>query len=81
MLFFQLKFYAFLDHFIIFCDNTAQMRRLSLLLVLLLSGCQAGSVGGLSFSLGSFERGLWFDHDVKEFQQSGFGLGALQVCR
>lgn len=50
------------------------MKRLSLLLVLLLSGCQAGKVGGLSLSLGSFERGLWYDHDIKEFHQNGFGL-------
>ena len=51
------------------------MRRLLLLLViLLLGGCRAGNVGGLSLTLGSYERGLWFDHDVKGYQPKGFGL-------
>jgi hypothetical protein len=46
-----------------------EMRILSLifvlLFVLLFSGCRAGTVGGISLSVGSFERGLWFDHDKK----------------
>jgi hypothetical protein len=50
------------------------MQRLILLLVLLLGGCKAGTVGGLSLTLGSYERGLWFDHDVKEYQAKGVGL-------
>ncbi|MFH1718372.1 MAG: hypothetical protein ABIF19_13545 [Planctomycetota bacterium] len=45
-----------------------------LLSVLLLSGCKAGTVGGLSLTLGSYERGLWFDHDRREYQPRGFGL-------
>ncbi len=50
------------------------MRCLFLLLVLMLTGCKTGSVEGLSLSLGSYERGLWFDHDVKEHQDKGFGM-------
>lgn len=59
------------------------MRRLILLVsILLLGGCQAGTVGGLSLSLGStkelslktYERGLWFDHDRKEDHPEGLGL-------
>ena len=65
------------------------MRRSILLLVLsgipcgvLLSGCKAGAVEGLSLSLGSaagislrtYERGLWFDHNRKDQQPDGFGL-------
>ncbi|MBN2316694.1 MAG: hypothetical protein JXM79_22390 [Sedimentisphaerales bacterium] len=51
------------------------MRRLILVpLVLLLGGCKAGTVGGVSLSLGSYERGLWFDHDQKERQAGGFGM-------
>lgn len=51
------------------------MKRLILIpLVLLLGGCKAGTVGGLSLSLGSYERGLWFDHDQKEHQAGGFGM-------
>ncbi|MHC4509940.1 MAG: hypothetical protein ACYTAO_13435 [Planctomycetota bacterium] len=56
------------------------MRRLILFLstcgpaILLLGGCKAGTVGGLSLSLGSYERGLWFDHDQKQHRADGFGL-------
>ena len=51
------------------------MRRFILVpLVLLLGGCKAGTVAGVSLSLGSYERGLWFDHDQKEHQAEGFGL-------
>ena len=51
------------------------MRRLILIpLVLMLTGCKAGTVGGLSLSLGSYERGLWFDHDKMEQQRGGFGI-------
>jgi hypothetical protein len=51
------------------------MRRLILILVvLLLGGCRAGTVEGLSLTLGSYERGLWFDHDVKNYQPKGVGL-------
>jgi hypothetical protein len=50
------------------------MQRLVLLLVLLLSGCKAGTVEGLSLTAGSFERGLWFDHDQKQHQPTGFGI-------
>ena len=31
-------------------------------------------VYGISFAFSSFERGLWFDHDIKEYQPSGFGI-------
>jgi hypothetical protein len=51
------------------------MRRLILVpLILILGGCQAGTVGGVSLSLGSYERGLWFDHDQKEHQAGGVGV-------
>lgn len=51
------------------------MRRLLLVpAVLLLGGCRAGNVEGLSLTLGSYERGLWFDHDVRDYQPKGFGL-------
>jgi hypothetical protein len=50
------------------------MRRLLLLLALILTGCKTGSVDGLSLTIGSYERGLWFDHDVKEHQPTGFGM-------
>jgi hypothetical protein len=50
------------------------MRHLLLLFVLVLGGCKAGTVEGLSLTLGSYERGLWFDHDEKKHQAKGFGL-------
>ena len=50
------------------------MRRLLLLLALMLTGCKTGSVEGLSLSLGSYERGLWYDDDVKEHHATGFGM-------
>ena len=51
------------------------MRRIYLLVfVVILTGCKTGSVGGLSMTLGSYERGLWFDHDRREYQPGGFGL-------
>ena len=51
------------------------MRRFVLLpLVLMLTGCKAGTVGGVSLSLGSYERGLWFDHDQKAHQAKGAGI-------
>ena len=50
------------------------MRKLILFSVLLLSGCKAGEVGGLSLSIGSYERGLWYDHDIREHHPGGFGL-------
>lgn len=31
-------------------------------------------VHGISFSLSSFEGGLWFDHDGKEYQPRGWGI-------
>jgi len=50
------------------------MRFLSLLFVLLFAGCRAGTVGGISLSVGSFERGLWFDQDKKGYQDGGVGM-------
>ena len=50
------------------------MQRLILLLVLLLGGCRAGTVGGVSLTLGSYERGLWFDHDQRQHQPAGVGM-------
>jgi hypothetical protein len=51
-----------------------EVRVMSLIFVLLFAGCQAGSVGGISLSVGSYERGLWFDHDNKEHQAGGVGM-------
>ncbi len=31
-------------------------------------------VGGVSFTLSSYEKGLWFDHDSKEFNPKGWGI-------
>jgi hypothetical protein len=50
------------------------MRYLLILFALMFTGCKTGSVEGLSLTLGSYERGLWFDHDVKEYQNKGFGM-------
>ncbi len=58
------------------------MRHSVLALVVLLGGCKAGTVGGLSLSLGlppkvslsDYQRGLWFDHDRKVHQPEGIGL-------
>ncbi len=51
------------------------MKRLPVLVLLLgVAGCQGGRVGGLSLSVGSHERGLWFDHDHQQYQPNGFGL-------
>jgi len=38
------------------------------------SGCRTGTVNGVSMSLGSFERGLWFDHDQRDYQPNGWGM-------
>ena len=32
------------------------------------------NVGGVSFSLSSFEKGLWFDHDRNFYQPKGWGI-------
>ncbi|NQT00739.1 MAG: hypothetical protein HQ580_01805 [Planctomycetes bacterium] len=37
-------------------------------LILLITGC--------SFSLGSYESGLWFDHDKRAYNPNGFGIKA-----
>jgi hypothetical protein len=48
--------------------------RLPILLLLAAAGCQKGTVAGLSLSLGSYERGLWYDHDDAQYHPGGFGL-------
>ena len=45
-----------------------------LLLLPVAAGCQEGRVAGVSASLGSYERGLWFDHDRRQYQPCGLGL-------
>lgn len=42
--------------------------------LLIVQGCQVGRVEGVSASFGSFERGLWFDHDIREYQPKGWGI-------
>jgi len=37
-------------------------------------GCQLGRVEGVSASVGAFERGLWYDHDRREYHENGWGL-------
>ncbi len=49
-------------------------RWLPLVLVLLLAGCSREHVRGISLSLGSFERGLWYDHDMRQYDEHGFGI-------
>lgn len=49
------------------------MKRLFLIFILFLTGCKTGTAGGLSLPLGSYKRGLWFDHDIKQ-QSGGFGM-------
>lgn len=31
-------------------------------------------VGGISLTLGSYEPGLWFDHDEEKYQEKGWGV-------
>jgi hypothetical protein len=58
------------------------MRYSVLFFVVLLSGCKAGAVRGLSLSLGvpgkaylgDYERGLWFDYDREDRLGGGIGL-------
>jgi hypothetical protein len=52
------------------------MTRKDMLLLLLpiLAGCQEGRVAGVSMSLGAYERGLWFDHDQRQYRPHGWGL-------
>ena len=45
-----------------------------LLTCVFLTGCSVGNISGVSTSMGSFERGLWFDHDIREYQPHGFGV-------
>ena len=61
--------------------DRSKMRYLALISVLLLSGCKAGEVGGLSLTLGSYERGLWFDHDTSEYTPNRWGLKFDIVAR
>jgi len=42
-------------------------------LCLLGSGCR-GQVDGVSASIGSYERGLWFDQDPRSYDSNGWGL-------
>ncbi|MBP7050318.1 MAG: hypothetical protein KBE65_04820 [Phycisphaerae bacterium] len=51
-----------------------KIRWLSLVLVPLLAGCSRERVCGVSLSLGSFERGLWYDHDMRQYDEHGFGI-------
>jgi hypothetical protein len=52
------------------------MRTMHIVLFLLpiVAGCQEGRVAGVSLSLGSYERGLWFDHGSRQYEPHGFGL-------
>lgn len=64
------------DAFRRFCRACGiERRRLILVpLLLMLGGCKAGNVAGVSLTLGSYERGLWFDHDQRQHQPAGFGM-------
>jgi len=52
------------------------MKRSLVVIIIMVTagGCQLGHVEGISLSAGSFERGLWFDHDRREYQPEGWGL-------
>ena len=52
-------------------EGSRLMKKL-LLLVVFLTGCSA--------SIGTYERGLWFDDDVRGDRESGFGLKLDLVC-
>ncbi len=41
---------------------------------LLLAGCSREHVCGVGLSLGKFERGLWYDHDIRQYDEHGFGI-------
>jgi len=43
-------------------------------LVLVGTGCSRHRTPGVSLSLGSFERGLWYDHDQREYHPRGWGI-------
>ena len=51
-----------------------KVRWLSLVLVFLAAGCSREHVRGISLSLGTFERGLWYDHDPRQYDEHGFGI-------
>lgn len=55
-------------------DGEMVPRTIVWLLVVILAGCQEGRVGGVSTSLGSYERGLWFDDDPRQIQPHGWGV-------
>ena len=53
------------------CILTDKMNNIKLTiipLILLISGC--------SFSVGSYENGLWFDHDKRKYNPNGLGIKA-----
>lgn len=52
------------------------VRLICALIVLIVagSGCARGHVGGVSLAAGSHERGLWFDHDRRQYQPAGVGV-------
>jgi len=68
------KNYRFLTHSPLCETIIFKMKHLFLIFILFLTGCKTGTVGGLSLTLGSYERGLWFDHDLKQQQAGGFGM-------
>jgi hypothetical protein len=55
-------------------DGVMMTRFAVLLLLPLVAGCQEGRIVGLSASLGSHERGLWFDQDPRGYRPDAFGL-------
>ena len=50
------------------------MMTVGIAMLLSLTGCSVGKVSGASLSVGSFERGLWFDHDIRAYQPEGWGV-------
>jgi len=56
-------------------NNTIVLWPVVIVVLLICSlGCQFGKVEGISTSLGAFERGLWYDHDRREYHENGWGL-------
>lgn len=45
-----------------------------LLLCVLVAGCSKTNVGGIGFHIGAFERGIWYDSDMKEYHPKGWGI-------
>ena len=55
-------------------QKTILANQFIVILSLISGGCRVGTVGGVSLTLCSYERGLWFDHNEKHYQPAGFAM-------